>query len=115
MNSDNKKAVNKQPEELSEENLDRVTGGGYFHEHIVDSADDVRFIFQPGDIVNVDDGLYFFTQRCRIVRCEVYDFSCIHRHGFSDVYVVESLDYKPGDFSYIYTRVGRQDIKSADF
>ena len=115
MKTENKETANSLPEEISEENLDRVTGGSYFHEHIVDSPENVRFVFQPGDIVYVDDGLYFFTQRCRIVRCEVYDFASIGKFGYSDCYVVESMDYQRGDFSYIYTRVGRQDIKSADF
>ncbi len=114
-NNENKENLNTVPEVISEENLDKVTGGGYFDEHIVDSPDQVRFIFDRGDEVYVSNGLYFFTQRCRIVRCEIFDFSCVHRHGYSDIYVVESLDYKPGDFHYMYTRVGRQDIKSADF
>lgn len=115
MNTENPESKNRLPEELDEENLDQVSGGGYFHEHIVDSPEDVRFVFQPGDIVQVDSGLYFFTQRCRIVRCEVFDFIAVGRSGYSDCYVVESMDYQRGDFSYIYTRVGRQDIKSADF
>lgn len=115
MNTENKDTMNKLPEEINDENLDKVTGGGYFHEHIVDTREEVRFVFQRGDIVYVDTGLYFFTKRCRIVRCEIFDFSTCDRHGFSDCYVVESVDYKPGDFNYVYTRVGRQDIKSADF
>ena len=51
MNIENKENKTMIPEEISEENMDRVTGGGYFHEHIVDSPDDVRFVFQRGDIV----------------------------------------------------------------
>ena len=115
MSTEKNDSLHPTPAAIDDESLDQVVGGGYFHEHIVDSREDVRFIFQPGDIVYVDSGLYFFTQRCRIVRCEIYDFSSINRFGYSDCYVVESMDYNKGDFNYIYTRVGRQDIKSADF
>ena len=111
MSIDNKDMIPEGAASVDEADLDKVSGGAYFYEHVVDTPEQVVFIFSRGDEVYVDDGLYFFPKRCRVVRCEVYDQSLCGRYGYSDAYVVETLDYKPGDLNYAYTRVGRQDIK----
>ena len=98
---------------LDDRSLENATGGGYFQEHVWNTPDEVRFIFYPGDIVNVRVGLVFWTARARVVRCEAGPDTNNQSGaimGYKDKYIVEAIDAEPGDFMYFYKRVAREDI-----
>lgn len=76
--------------ELSDEELENVTGGDNLTLHFFDSENEVRFIFYAGDVVYVKENLFSKTVRCVVVRREVFhdpQYNC-----FEDLYIVRDPD-----------------------
>lgn len=93
----------KKNNELNDNELESVTGGSNLTLHFYDSEDQVRFLFNAGDIIYVKENIFTKTVRCKIVRCEVFydpQYRC-----YEDAYVVRGLDG-----SDLYTRILRDDI-----
>lgn len=76
--------------ELSDDELNSVTGGSNLTLHFFDSEAEVRFIFFPGDIVFVKENIFSSTVRCEVVRREVFhdpQYNC-----YEDLYIVKDPD-----------------------
>ena len=76
--------------ELADENLENVTGGGNLTLHFFDTEEEVRFIFFPGDIVYVKENIFSKTVCCKVVRREV--FYDPQYHCYEDLYIVRDPD-----------------------
>ena len=100
---DNKVILDDTVKELSDDDLDDVTGGSNLTLHFFDKEEDVRYIFFVGDIVYVKENIFTKTVRCKIVGREPFhdpQYNC-----YEDAYIVRGLDG-----SDLYTRVLRDDI-----
>ena len=94
--------------EIKDEDLENVTGGKNLSLHFFDTEADVKFIFNINDIVYVKK--YFFS---KTVKCKVKGrkaFNDPQYHCYTDIYHVETVDYKEGDFYYLNENVSRDDI-----
>ena len=90
MEENKTKNDNKAFEELSDDELNNVTGGGNLTLHFFDKEEDVRFIFFPGDVLYVKENFFSKTVRCVVIRSEVFydpQYSC-----YEDLYIVKDPD-----------------------
>ena len=82
--------LNNTVKELSDDELNNVTGGSNFTLHFFDKEEDVRFIFFPGDTVYVKESFFHTTKRCVVVRYETFydpQYNC-----YEDLYIVRGPD-----------------------
>lgn len=96
------------PKELSEEELEKISGGENYSLHFCDSEEEVVFIFSYYSHVKVKK--YFFS---KTVNCIVVDYKPFYDpqyHCYTDIYHVKTTDYKEGDFYYLNDWVSRDDI-----
>lgn len=77
-------------QELSDEEITKVNGGGNLTLHFFDTEKEVRFLFSPGDVVYVKENIFSKTVRCVVVRREV--FNDPQYHCFEDLYIVRDPD-----------------------
>ena len=76
--------------ELSDKELENVTGGDNLTLHFFDSEEKVRFIFFAGDVVYVKENIFSKTVRCVVVRRETFydpQYNC-----YEDLYIVRDSD-----------------------
>lgn len=81
---------NKQLEELTEDELEKVSGGSNLTLHFFNTKEEVRFIFFPGDVVLVKENIFSKTVQCVVVRSEIFEdpqYNC-----FEDLYIVRDPD-----------------------
>lgn len=103
-----KKELNKAMQEsnvkkLSDDDLKKVTGGDNLSLHFFDTREEVRYIFEIGEVVYVKETIFSSTVRCVIESREVFkdpQYNC-----YLDAYIVRGQDG-----SSLYTRVLRDDI-----
>ena len=77
-------------EELSDAELNNVTGGSNLSLHFFDTEDEVYFIFFPGDKLYVKDSIFSSTVCCKVVSTEA--FYDPQYHCYVDMYIVRDPD-----------------------
>ena len=101
MEENKTKLDNNQVEELSDDDLEKVSGGKNFRLHFFDKEEDVIFIFPDRSYVIVKETIFNSPITCQVIRHKpFYDpqYSC-----YVDLYVVEDPDG-------LYRNVLRDDI-----
>ena len=99
--------------ELTDEELSGVTGGDYYSTERYKSKENVEYIFEVGDIVEVRNWFYIGTVRCRITEVKIeWDEVCntgapgmpgtaFYDAGWIDKYYCQELEnhwYFPNDW-----------------
>lgn len=90
MEENKEKIDNTEIKELSDDELEKVTGGSNFDLHLVDEEKDVVFIFPIGCSILVDEGIFYSEIRCTVEqRKAFYD----PQYGaYTDMYIVRGPD-----------------------
>lgn len=76
--------------ELSDDELNNVTGGSNLTLHFFDTEAEVRYLFYPGDQVYVKENIFCKTILCTVVRHEPFfdpQYNC-----YEDLYIVRGPD-----------------------
>lgn len=90
MEENKSKLENNVTKELSDDELENVTGGENLDLNMFDTQSQVVFVFDPGDVVVVKEHFFSSPIRCVVQWCEVFDdpqFNC-----YLDLYVVKGPD-----------------------
>ena len=90
MKEDKTKYENNVFEEITEDDLNNVTGGSNLSLHFFDTEAEVKFILFPGDIVYVKESIFSKKVRCEVIRCE--KFYDPQYHCYEDLYIVRDPD-----------------------
>lgn len=102
MEENKTKVDNNEVKEISDDDLQEVTGGN-LSLHFFNTPEEVRFIFYVGDVIRVKETIFSSKTKCVVVRREVFkdpQYNC-----YLDAYVVRGLDG-----SDLYTRILRDDV-----